>query len=261
MKRYFDQTPLEREMQRLETEERRYMRRRREAKPSALNGFLEEKIPDALQDTLDAAFAKAFTLIFQKGTGLIEKTYDKQLLEEQSHEDQQTILQRQDWRSLRDVKQRAGSGGLKNRLISGTIGIGMGAVGVGIPDIPVFTGLLLKSVYETALRYGFTYDSEEEKYFVLLVIQGALCPWEKLERIEQEIDAFSQTELLPLYYSMAGQIRSTSEVLSKELLYMKFLQGTPVVGIIGGAYDVVYMKRVTQYAELKYRKRFYLKMQ
>ena len=261
MNRYFAQTPLEREQQRLETEERRYMRRRREEKPSALNAFLEEKIPDALQDTLDAAFAKAFTLIFEKGTGLIEKTYDKALLEEQCHEDQQTILQRQDWRSLREVKKRAGSGGLKNKVLSGAVGIGMGAIGVGIPDIPVFTGFLLKSVYEMALRYGFRYDTEEEKYFVLLIIQGALCPWEDLEKIEREIDAFSQTELLPLYYSRAGQIRSASQVLSKELLYMKFLQGTPFVGIIGGAYDVVYMKRVTEYAELKYRRRFYLKME
>ena len=36
----------------------------------------EEKVPQKLQETLDAAFAKAFTLIFQKGSHvkkLIEK--------------------------------------------------------------------------------------------------------------------------------------------------------------------------------------------
>ena len=37
---------------------------------------------------------------------------------------------------------------------------------------------------------------------------------------------------------------------------MKFLQGIPVVGALGGAYDAVYMRRVSKYAELKYRKRF-----
>ena len=44
--------------------------------------------------------------------------------------------------------------------------------------------------------------------------------------------------------------------MSKELLYMKFLQGIPVVGAVGGAYDVVYLKQITEYANLKYERRF-----
>ena len=40
---------------------------------------------------------------------------------------------------------------------------------------------------------------------------------------------------------------------------MKFLQGIPVVGAVGGLYDAVYMKRINEYANLKYKKRFLLK--
>ena len=40
---------------------------------------------------------------------------------------------------------------------------------------------------------------------------------------------------------------------------MKFLQGVPIVGIVGGAYDVVYLKMITEYANLKYKRRFLLK--
>lgn len=40
---------------------------------------------------------------------------------------------------------------------------------------------------------------------------------------------------------------------------MKFLQGIPVVGAVGGIYDAVYMKRITEYANLKYKKRFLMK--
>jgi hypothetical protein len=54
-------------------------------------------------------------------------------------------------------------------------------------------------------------------------------------------------------------IKSAAGCLSKELLYMKFLQGIPVVGAIGGAYDAIYMKQIMEYAELKYRRRFYLR--
>lgn len=38
---------------------------------------------------------------------------------------------------------------------------------------------------------------------------------------------------------------------------MKFLQGIPVVGAVGGAYDVIYMKQINKYGELKYRRRFF----
>lgn len=261
MIRIHKNTPLDRELQRLNTEERRYLAKRKAKKESRLNVLLEEKVPDTLQDTLDNAFATAFSLIFQKGTGIIEKTYNKEKLTEESDDDMRRILRRQDRRSFRDVTEKAGGSGLKNILISGTAGIGMGLFGAGIPDIPLFTAMILKSVYEIALQYGFDYESEGEKYFILLLIQGAIAPWEELEAIEEKLDVYMDTELLPLYYSREGQIRTTAAGLSKELLYLKFLQGTPIVGAIGGAYDVVYMKRITEYAELKYRRRFYLKMQ
>lgn len=38
---------------------------------------LDRFIPKKLSGTLDAAFAKGFALIFEKGTGIIEKTYNK----------------------------------------------------------------------------------------------------------------------------------------------------------------------------------------
>ena len=46
------------------------------------------------------------------------------------------------------------------------------------------------------------------------------------------------------------------EIIFNNSMYMKFLQGIPVVGAVGGAYDAVYMKRITEYAELKYRHRY-----
>ena len=56
------------------------------------------------------------------------------------------------------------------------------------------------------------------------------------------------------------QISRTSRMLSRELLYMKFLQGIPVVGAVGGAYDAIYMKQIAVYAKLKYQKRFFDKI-
>ena len=40
---------------------------------------------------------------------------------------------------------------------------------------------------------------------------------------------------------------------------MKFIQGIPVVGAIGGIYDFIYMSKIAKYAQLKYKRRFYQK--
>ena len=39
---------------------------------------LQKIVPKNLQSKLDAAFIKAFEVIFDKGTGVIEKTYNKE---------------------------------------------------------------------------------------------------------------------------------------------------------------------------------------
>lgn len=73
------------------------------------------------------------------------------------------------------------------------------------------------------------------------------------------IDAYIADPDIPQDYEEKIQIEKTAGELSKELLYMKFLQGIPIVGAVGGIYDAVYMKRIAEYANLKYKKRFLMK--
>ena len=41
-----------------------------------------------------------------------------------------------------------------------------------------------------------------------------------------------------------------------DMLLLKFIQGLPVVGIVGGAANPVYYKKIMDYVELKYKKRY-----
>lgn len=255
--RLFDKrTPLQKEWDKLEVQEQKFLQKRLEKKESILNQKLEEKIPPKLQGTLDAAFAKAFALIFEKGTGVIEKTYQREKLEQDYQVRQYTADVKQDSKSLRAFSKKARDTGTKNLLLSGASGIGMGVLGIGLPDIPVFTGMILKNIYETALHYGYSYESREEKYFILILIQGAVSYGETLCEIDGKLNEFISCGTLPEEYQEKKQIEETAGTLSKELLYMKFLQGIPVVGAVGGAYDAIYMKRITEYAGLKYRHRY-----
>ena len=247
---------LNKEWGKLKKKEQNFIAGRMDRKDSILNRMLSEKVPKKLQDTLDAAFAKAFSLIFAKGTGVIEKTYQREKIEEDYQVRQYTAEVKQDKKSLRAFSRKARDTGTKNLLISGASGIGMGLLGIGLPDIPLFTGMILKNVYEIALQYGYEYKSAEARYFILLVIQGAVSYGEPLMETEQSVNAFISENCLPADYNENAQIGKTAGMLSKELLYMKFLQGIPIVGIVGGAYDAIYMQRITAYAGMKYRRRY-----
>ena len=119
--------------------------------------------------------------------------------------------------------------------------------------------MILKSIYEIALNYGFEYETEGERRFILLLIQGAVCHGKEMQDIDRCIDEFILQVEVPEDYNEQQQIEQTAKALSKELLYMKFLQGIPLVGAVGGAYDMVYLKQITAYANLKYKKRFLMK--
>lgn len=250
-------TPIQKEMLLLKKQEQRFLEHRQKQGDSRLNQFLEDKIPDKLQATLEKAFFSAFKLIFVKGVSVIEKTYKREELEKDFKIHDYANQIKSDRKSLKTMRKQAGSVGKWNTAASGVAGIGMGLIGVGIPDIPVFTGFLLRSIYQIALKYGYSYETEEEKKWILLLIQGASAYGEEQRRGDEAVDAFIENSSAFLERPLEEIMEETAGILSRELLYMKFLQGIPIVGVVGGAFDLKYMKEITAYAELKYRKRYY----
>ncbi|MDO5415589.1 MAG: EcsC family protein [Lachnospiraceae bacterium] len=252
-------SPAQKEWEALCRKEQQFLEQRGSKKETAWNRMLSEKVPDKLQHTLNAAFEKAFAVILEKGLSGIEKTYRKDEMEKDFQIHLYADEIRKSRKSLKAFSKKAGQAGNANLALSGMSGIGMGLVGVGLPDIPIFTTMLFRCVYEIALCYGFEYESEQEKYFILLLIEGAVSYGEHLMETDRKIESYMENPCAPEKDILAAQITSTSKMLSGELLYMKFLQGIPIVGAIGGAYDVVYMKQISEYAKIKYKKRFLMK--
>lgn len=234
--------------------------KRQLAKPdSLLTRKLEEVVPGNLQEKLNLAFGKAFQLVFEKGTGFIEKTYAKEKQEDAYKIREFTLGLRQNRKNLKAFSRQAGAASAKNLVASAVEGVGLGLLGIGLPDIPLFAGMILKSVYEIAISFGFRYDTPAERLFILKVIRASLEHGEALKRQNGELD-----EMIEGSGSWEGvqreEIQRTAETLSKELLYMKFLQGLPVAGAVGGISDTIYLKKITDYAALKYQKRLLLKL-
>ena len=92
------------------------------------------------------------------------------------------------------------------------------------------------------------------------MIQGAVAYGRDFQVIDEQLNEYIKQDYFIDAQDTETLISKAAQGLSTELLYMKFLQGIPVVGAVGGAYDAIYMKQVMEYAELKYRRRFLWKI-
>lgn len=290
---------VEKEWHRLQKAEESFLKKNMPAKADGWQEKAARYVPEKLEGTLNTSFYKAFELIFEKGTAVIEKTCQKEKKEQNYKINEYAADVRQNSRALRAFGKEANASKALNMAFSTVEGVGMGLLGMGIPDIPVFLGMLLKSIYETALSYGFSYDTEEEQIFILKIIETALLHEDALEKGNSELNQWmheKETEKAKqhqetrntdevdnvnckdgkqadgtagemktdrqyfenntFHLTREEQIRRTADALSKEMLYLKFVQGMPVVGVVGGLSDIVYQKKISDYAGIKYKRRF-----
>ena len=204
-------TPWEKEFARLERRRRAYQARHARPPESRLDRALEDKVPPKLREALNSAFVKAFDLVFQRGTGLLERTFDAEAARQQFEIDQFAVQLKGDRSSLRVFSRRAGRTGALNLALSGAEGT---LLGIGLPDIPLFTGVLLKSLYQMAARYGYGWDTPAERYYLLLLVQGALSYGEELAACTALLDEFALTPCPPEDYDQGTQIRRTASLLA-----------------------------------------------
>ncbi|MFA9465063.1 MAG: EcsC family protein [Velocimicrobium sp.] len=250
-----NQRQIEKDWNHLIKSEEKFLNRNLHIKSTGWQEKIDHLIPKKLNQTMNIAFFKAFGLIFEKGTGLIEKTYNREKREQNYKINEFAAEIKNSRKAMKEFGKQAKISKNTNLMISIFEGVGMGAFGMGLPDIPLFLAVLLKSIYEIALTYGFSYDSKEEQIFILKIIETALLHEDELldgnvllnNWIKEQV-AFDITRI--------EQTRKTSNQLAKELLYLKFVQGIPVIGIVGGISDMVYQKKIADYALMKYKRRF-----
>lgn len=234
-----------------------FRRRHENKKQDFLESKLEGVVPAKLQGTLDKAFAKAFETIFKKGTALLEKTYDKETIRSKRRA---ASTSEGDY-AMRAYLNNTLADSLGSTAVSGLAGTGMGLLGIGLPDIPVFVSIVLRNMYTQSLHFGYDYTKEKEQYFILLIIRGAVSDGALFSETEQNIHRFiSNGGKLPEHFNLKKEILVTSKALSSRLLYMKFVQMIPLVGAIGGIRDLAYTREISEFGRIKYQKRYLLRV-
>lgn len=247
-------TAWEKEYRRLWKEERRFLEKNRSEKKTYIDKSLETVVPQSVKNAIESAFEKAFSLVFEKGGSLIQSSGSRH---RKAYLVRCYAAQMEPGRkALRTFSKAAAGTGRKNLLLSGVEGIGLGLAGVGLPDVPLFAGMVLRSVFEQAAVYGYPWKEASERRLALELIAAALSSGEELEAANRAINHFLQEGTWETDEREEESCRRAGEALSRSMLTMKFLQGIPVAGAVGGAWDAVILRRVQRYAELKYRRRF-----
>lgn len=221
---------------------------------------IQNKIPDQLSTTLETAFYKGFQIFYEKGNKYIEKTYNKENKQFEFEINDYAINKKFNNMSVKRLDKPSLYSNILNTSFSVLEGGVLGTLGIGLPDIPIFISLILKTTHENALSYGFDYTTEQEKAYELLLIQGALTKEDKQKEINQELDHLSDKmdHLRCVDVNLDDYVKSTSKVLSDTLLTAKFIQGIPIVGAVGGAVNFNVLQKIGSFSKLKYKKRYYL---
>lgn len=282
-------TPLDKEWDSFLKRENKTLKRYGTRKEPFWEKKLHKAVPDGLREKLEDAFYKAFCVILENGTGVIEKTFSREKLEAEFKTREyagRLYPVRKNLAAGRKLAARQAAAGVAGACAEGAV---LGLLGIGLPDIPIFLAALLRGMYTQALHFGVDYRSPEEQELLLELLALSLYSGEdfkerdaalnrKLYQMARRAHGAAPLEKVsadvaappgktPAFESeppekgpadLDAAALDASRALSGELLYMKFLQGVPIAGVIGGLYDGIYMKKVTGYAAIKLERRYLL---
>ncbi len=253
---------IDKQLKKIDKKEKKILNKKNskvyEEKVSPIINKVEESIPDRIKVTLDNAFYQGFNTVLSKGTKYIEKLYDKEKLQIEHDIKNYAIEKSATKKKIKELDSISKKSNFVNTTISTVEGGGLGLLGIGIPDIPLFITMILKTVYEIALSYGFNYEDELEQVYVLNLICGALTSRDELRKYNSILEQLSDDIFnnKPNNYILDEEIRNTSKVLSQAMLTTKFIQGVPIIGVIGGIVNFRVINKVSTYSKLKYKKRY-----
>ncbi len=269
---------LEKKLKKLVQKEHKLLdSRSRTPKTTGINqalALVEEKVPAKLRQGIYAAFEKSFRLIFEKGTFLIEKTYRSKKLLHRHKFLRYSLRHQPSGANFRALRRHGAAGQNLGAGLAALEGSALGLAGWGLPDIPLFTAMILRGIYRTSLSYGYNYDTLPEKYYLLLLIAGALAKGDPHKAYSQEIDILGSrlnqqnqspvpSPFAPASFAeeidaekLSRQIKDTSALLADEMLVAKFVQGAFIIGAVGGITNFATYRKILNFAKLKLEKRF-----
>lgn len=116
---------MNKEWAKLEQSEKHFIKNNLHVTTPVWQDKIEKYVPGKLDSTLDAVFYKAFQMIFEQGTGIIEKTYDREKMEQNHKVDVFAAEVKKNQKSFRIFDKRATVSKTVNMAFSTIEGVGI----------------------------------------------------------------------------------------------------------------------------------------
>lgn len=219
--------------------------------PSAIEREIEARIPAAVRENLQNAFREAFTTVVRDGGGVIRSSVP----EEAARRQYEAICRALASPAGGRVESPAAG---RSAVLASLRAAGLGLVGIGLPDIPVFAGVLVRAAARIAMDYGFSPWVRREQVLTLLIFRTGLITGPERLAAERRLAAVldGAGEPLPDGETLAAEV---ADRLAASLLAAKFLQGMPIAGAAGGLWDGRVTHRLLSHTDLCCRRRFLAK--
>jgi hypothetical protein len=253
---------LDKQLNRLEKKENKILNREEsklmKTRVAPVVEKVQEKIPEKLSAALEAAFHKGFKLVFEKGHAVIEKTYNKDRLKLEYAYNNREVSRKMGGLQMRKLDKQARKSQRVSSMISVIEGGVLGALGIGLPDIPLFIALIIRNINETAYSYGYNPEKEDEKKYIMLLICGAVTRGGRQKYFNEVIDMTGSSidHGQGSGLNLEEQMKEAAKVLSDSMLTAKFIQGIPILGAVGGIVNYSIIRKIGEYSSLKYKKRY-----
>ena len=190
-----DPQSWQREWARQLREENRWRRKALHRQPGELQARIAEKVPETVRDTLTAAFGAAFSAALA-GEPLLRRTASPKAEARRLARAEEQLRTPERFSSVRGTGRSAVFSAAAASAVRGS---GLGLLGIGLPDIPLFAASLLRSLGQIARGYGYITSTRKERRIMLLVLDAALAGGMEYPALSDQLDqALSGTELTGL---------------------------------------------------------------
>lgn len=240
---------IEKAQQKIRRKERKYLER---ASGKKLTG--QTAIPKKAQAALTAAFARGLDLVLKKGDWLIRRGIDETEIAQTFYEQDSKVRQKPCAKHLRTLGTRARQVRRSGSGAALAEGVGLGVLGIGLPDIPIFSRIAARDLSNRIVlwcRCAGKTRTDISHAAAFLCGCAAAERQERLDWLAQEIQAGRE-----ISECLEAVQREAAESLAQGMLTAKFIQGLPIVGVAGGIYNLPLYHRITGYAVLQYQKRY-----
>ena len=173
-----DPQSWQREWARQLREENRWRRQALRRQPGELRTRITEKVPEAAQSAMTAAFSAAFGAALA-GEPLLRRTASQraEALRLARAEEQLQAPER-----FGSVRKTGKSTVCTAAAASAVRSSGLGLLGIGLPDIPLFVASLLRNLGQIARGYGYKTSTRQERKIMLLILDAALTGERSIRR-------------------------------------------------------------------------------